>query len=115
MLIHVDTDIGGDPDDVAALAMLAGWPDVELAGVTTSIDPGGVRAGYARHCLDLLGLLSVPVAAGAEQTLSDGSRVGPLAELWPADVAADRRRWVPRPTCSRSRSAAGQQSSRSGR
>jgi purine nucleosidase len=87
VLVHVDTDIGGDPDDVAALAMLAGWPGVELTGVTTTVDPGGVRAGYARHCLDLLGLPEVPVAAGAEATLTDGTRVEPLPELWPAGIA----------------------------
>jgi hypothetical protein len=27
VLVHLDTDIGGDPDDVCALAMLLGWPD----------------------------------------------------------------------------------------
>lgn len=87
MLVHVDTDIGGDPDDVAALAMLAGWPGVELVGVTTTVDPGGVRAGYARHCLDLLGLGGVPVAAGAAETLTDARRVDPLPELWPRGIA----------------------------
>ncbi len=25
-LVHLDTDLGGDPDDVAALALLLGWP-----------------------------------------------------------------------------------------
>ena len=87
MLVHVDTDIGGDPDDVAAIALLAGWPDVELVGVTTTVDPGGVRAGYAQHCLELLGLGKVPVVAGAGATLTDGSRVEPLRELWPPAVA----------------------------
>jgi purine nucleosidase len=86
MLVHVDTDIGGNPDDVAALAMLAGWPKVELAGVTTTIDPGGVRAGYARHCLDLVGLRDVPVVAGAELTLTDGRRLDPLPQLWPTGI-----------------------------
>ena len=86
MLVHVDTDIGGDPDDVAALAMLAGWPGVELVGVTTTVDPGGLRAGYARHCLDLLGLRDVPVAAGVEATLTNGRRVDPLPQLWPEGI-----------------------------
>ena len=83
--LHVDTDIGGDPDDLAALAMVAGRPDAELLAVTTTIDPGGVRAGYARHCLDLLGLGHVPVAAGAEAT-SGGERLDPMPQLWPADL-----------------------------
>jgi purine nucleosidase len=86
--LHVDTDIGGDPDDLAALALVAGRPDAELIGVTTTVDPGGVRAGYARHCLDLLGLRHVPVAAGAGTTLTDGRRLDPLPQLWPADLPA---------------------------
>jgi purine nucleosidase len=44
---HLDTDIGGDKDDLCALAMLLGWPGVELVGVTTCSDSGGLRAGLA--------------------------------------------------------------------
>ena len=33
MRIHLDTDLGGDPDDACALAMLLGWPGVELVGI----------------------------------------------------------------------------------
>jgi hypothetical protein len=29
--IHLDTDLGGDPDDASALAMLLGWDGVETA------------------------------------------------------------------------------------
>jgi inosine-uridine nucleoside N-ribohydrolase len=36
--IHLDTDIGGDLDDLCALALLLGWPDVELTGVTTVLE-----------------------------------------------------------------------------
>ena len=68
--------------------MLAGWPGVQLAGVTTTIDPDGVRAGYARHCLDLLGLDNVPVVAGVEATLTHGRRLDPLQELWPDSISA---------------------------
>jgi purine nucleosidase len=84
--LHVDTDIGGDPDDLAALAMVAGRRDAELLAVTTTVDPGGVRAGYARHALDLLGLGHLPVAAGAGTTLTDRRRIDPLPQLWPADL-----------------------------
>lgn len=28
--IHIDTDIGGDIDDLCALAMVLAWPDVEI-------------------------------------------------------------------------------------
>ena len=39
MRVHVDTDFGGDPDDACAVAMLLGWPDVEIVGITTNLDP----------------------------------------------------------------------------
>ena len=39
--IHLDTDIGGDMDDVCALAMLLKWPDLEITGVTTVSDDQG--------------------------------------------------------------------------
>ena len=53
--VHLDTDLGSDTDDLCALAMLLGWPDVELAGVTTVNDPRGLRAGYVRYALGLAG------------------------------------------------------------
>jgi hypothetical protein len=48
--IHLDTDLGGDTDDACALAMLLGWPDVEITGITTVADPGGRRARTWRIC-----------------------------------------------------------------
>jgi hypothetical protein len=32
--IHLDTDLGGDPDDGCALALLLGWPGVDGAAFT---------------------------------------------------------------------------------
>lgn len=66
MLVHLDTDIGDDPDDACALAMLLGWPGVEVAGVTTTVDPDGGRAASAVHLLSLAGREDVAVVAGAE-------------------------------------------------
>lgn len=37
--VHLDTDLGGDPDDACALAMLLGWPNVEIVGITTTNRP----------------------------------------------------------------------------
>jgi inosine-uridine nucleoside N-ribohydrolase len=85
-LIHLDTDLGGDPDDGCALAMLLG-SDLELAGITTTVDPRGQRAGYTDHLLRLAGRTDVPVAAGAEATLTAGEAFQPLSQLWPPDVA----------------------------
>jgi purine nucleosidase len=75
MLVHLDTDIGGDTDDACALAMLLRWPGVELAGVTTCTEIGGKRAGMARYILHLEDEDRVSVAAGAE------GKLGP--QPWP--------------------------------
>ena len=64
--IHLDTDIGGDMDDVCALAMLLKWPGIEITGVTTVSDDRGRRAGYARYVLSLVGRTDIPCAAGAD-------------------------------------------------
>ena len=70
MQIHLDTDIGSDPDDACALAMVLGWPGVEVVGITTTLDPGGRRAGFVAHCLKLAGRDDIPVSAGAETSLT---------------------------------------------
>ena len=33
--VHLDTDLGGDIDDLCALVMLPCWEDVEITGITT--------------------------------------------------------------------------------
>ncbi len=66
MKIHLDTDIGGDMDDLCALAMILKWPDLEITGVTTVSDDQGRRAGYVEYVLNLMGCGEVPVAAGAD-------------------------------------------------
>jgi inosine-uridine nucleoside N-ribohydrolase len=64
--LHLDTDLGGDIDDLCALAMVLNWPGVELCAVTTVSDNGGKRAGYARYALELAGRRDIPVCAGAD-------------------------------------------------
>ncbi|HEY5986552.1 MAG TPA: nucleoside hydrolase [Streptosporangiaceae bacterium] len=91
MRIHLDTDLGGDTDDACALVMLLGWPGVELVGITTTIDHGGRRAGYVAHCLQLAGRTDIPVAAGAEVSLTTCRSADPItgdARYWPAGIAA---------------------------
>ena len=44
----------------AALAMVLGWPDTELVGITTTADPEGLRAGYLAHFLGLAGRSGYP-------------------------------------------------------
>jgi inosine-uridine nucleoside N-ribohydrolase len=64
--VHLDTDIGGDIDDLCALAMLLGWTGVDLVGITTVAEDRGRRAGYATRALALAGRLDIPVAAGVD-------------------------------------------------
>ncbi len=86
--VHLDTDFGGDPDDACALAMLLGWPGVELVGITTTIDHDGRRAAYVRHVLDLVGRSDIPVAAGAGVSLTTQQVAEPFldARYWPTDL-----------------------------
>jgi purine nucleosidase len=88
--IHLDTDLGGDPDDACALAMLLGWPEVELVGITTTADRGGRRAAYVAHCLKLAGRDNIPVAAGAEASLTTLRIADPVIDderYWPTTLA----------------------------
>ncbi len=90
VLMHLDTDLGGDPDDACALAMLLGWPGVELAGITTSADREGQRASYVAHCLALAGRDDIPVAAGAGGSLTTLCRADPVIgneRHWPNALA----------------------------
>jgi purine nucleosidase len=65
--IHLDTDLGGDIDDLCALAMLLRWSDdFELNGITTVAEANGRRAGYVSYILGLEGRKDIPVAAGAD-------------------------------------------------
>jgi purine nucleosidase len=83
--IHVDTDIGSDTDDACALAMLLGWSGVEIVAVTTTIDPGGRRAGFVGQCLELAGRVDIPVAAGASVSMTTGQ--------FPGTIPDDTRYW----------------------
>lgn len=89
MRIHLDTDLGGDPDDACALAMLLGWPDVDVTAITTTIDPGGWRAAYVMHCLELVGRADIPVAAGAAMSMTRREAAMPVIgdeRYWPAGI-----------------------------
>ncbi len=88
MRVHLDTDLGGDPDDACALALLLGWPDVEIVGITTTIDPGGRRAACVAHCLKLAGRDDIPVAAGAEVSMTTLRIAQPYMDerYWPSTL-----------------------------
>ena len=64
--IHLDTDLGGDIDDICALSMLLRCQDTKLTGITVVGDTNGRRTGYTRYALKLEGRSDIPVAAGAD-------------------------------------------------
>jgi len=71
VLVHLDTDIGTNPDDACALAMLLGWPGARVAAVTTTDDPDGGRAAEARRLLGLARRDDVPVRSGSDPAAVD--------------------------------------------
>ncbi len=88
--IHLDTDLGGDMDDLCALAMLLKWPDVEITGITTVAELDGRRAGYVRYALDLAGRPDIPVAAGADASCGRFRSAVELPDeeaYWPEPIA----------------------------
>src|SRR5262245_6575667 len=66
MQIHIDTDFGGDIDDICALALLLNSSDIEMTGITTVAENGGMRAGQVVYTLDVAGRAGIPVKAGAD-------------------------------------------------
>lgn len=90
MRLHIDTDFAGDPDDASALALVLGWPGVDITGITTVADPDGRRAGYVRHFLDLAGRDDLPVASGAGVSGTSSRPMGEPPEhdrYWTTSVA----------------------------
>jgi inosine-uridine nucleoside N-ribohydrolase len=89
--IHLDTDLGGDIDDLCALGMLLRWPeDLQLTGITTVAEIHGRRAGYVRYVLGLEGMDNIPVAAGAENSQGfyrDELGLLPEERYWPEPIA----------------------------
>jgi inosine-uridine nucleoside N-ribohydrolase len=87
--VHLDTDLGGDPDDACALVMLLGWPDVEITGITTVADHDGLRTAYVQHVLQLAGRHDIPVASGSGSTLSALEVADPITDderHWPLSI-----------------------------
>jgi purine nucleosidase len=87
--VHLDTDIGGDIDDLCALALLLNWPNAEITGITTVLEDNGKRVGYAGYALALAERGEVPVAAGADLGLGCfklEAGLPPEERYWPEPV-----------------------------
>lgn len=80
---HLDTDFGGDPDDLAALLMLLGMPEVRLTGITTVLDDTGHRAGAVSRVLAALDRGDIPLCAGARSGLTKSEKPGIREDFWP--------------------------------
>jgi purine nucleosidase len=68
--ITLDTDIGSDVDDLLALAMILGSPELSLRAVTTVYGDTLLRARMVRRAYAVAGRPAVPIAAGARETRS---------------------------------------------
>lgn len=47
--IHLDTDLGGDPDDLCALTMLLKWSDLQITGISRQ------KSWIHKICFELAG------------------------------------------------------------
>ncbi|GAB3433741.1 nucleoside hydrolase [Flindersiella endophytica] len=65
-----DTDIGSDVDDLLALAMILGSPELRLRAVTTVYGDTLLRARMVRRAYTVTRRPAPPVAAGARETRS---------------------------------------------
>ncbi len=64
-----DTDIGTDVDDILALGVLLGSPEVKIEGVTTVYGDVDLRARMVRKLLQLRGVDDVPVYTGVRNPI----------------------------------------------
>jgi purine nucleosidase len=64
-----DTDIGTDVDDILALGVLLGSPEVTLEGVTTVYGDVDLRARMVRKLFQLRGVSDVPVYTGVRNPI----------------------------------------------
>lgn len=71
MNLLLDTDIGTDVDDVLALALIVGSPELRLEAITTVYGDTRLRAQLTRRYLSFTAADDkLPIAAGASATMS---------------------------------------------
>jgi purine nucleosidase len=67
--VILDTDIGSDPDDAAALSLAMVSPEIQLEGITTVYGDVDTRNRLARKLLQLGGHDDVPIYNGVKESL----------------------------------------------
>jgi inosine-uridine nucleoside N-ribohydrolase len=93
--VWLDTDIGDDTDDILALALICGSPELSLAGVSTVLGDTAARARLAQTFLQVRGgdARRIPVAAGCGHPLP--GKITP--HFWPNDSTP--REWMAQRAC----------------
>lgn len=92
----LDTDIGTDVDDLLALAMVLGSPELAVSAVTTVYGDVDLRARIVAKAFATTGRAAPPIAAGESATLSGrpvwwpGHEGSTIADLAAQRYAADR-------------------------
>lgn len=79
--VIIDTDIGDDIDDAAALCAAMQSPELNILGVTTVFKNTVMRAQIARRLLRLGGHGNIPVYAGASRPLKNMEVYGRKADF----------------------------------
>lgn len=82
-LTIIDTDIGDDIDDVLALGLALGSPELHLLGITTAWGDTELRARLVDRLPEQTGLTGIPVATG-------------IAKHGPGEAQFSQRRWAER-------------------
>lgn len=88
--VHLDTDLGGDSDDLCALAWLLRSPLASVVGVTTDTDFDGRRVLMTEAAIELAGHPMVPIWRGAAGVIGGfGMEMahGDLDRYWPTSIA----------------------------
>jgi purine nucleosidase len=68
--VILDTDMGTDPDDALALALILASPELKLEGITCVYADAPLRARITTKLLQLRGPSDIPVRVGASKTLT---------------------------------------------
>ena len=74
--VWLDTDIGGDVDDAAALLCAIRHPAIHLIGVSTVLNRVEINTWIAREMLARAGITTIPVLPGAVAPLVGGDGPG---------------------------------------
>lgn len=73
--IIIDTDIGDDIDDAAAMIMAFNSPELEIIGITTVFQDTVKRAEMALELCELCGKKEIPVYAGERRALVQDTKM----------------------------------------